>query len=79
MGSGKVIAMIAEDIVKLRREFYPEIEKRGFGQIVWQTTTESEKKPSYGKKAEDYKIKTVVLPLVNQRRYRKKDKDFIWG
>ena len=66
VGSRKVITMIAEDIVELHKEFYPEIEKRGFGQIVWQTTAATEKKPGYGKKAEDYKIKTVVLPLVTK-------------
>jgi hypothetical protein len=66
VGSRKVITMIAEDIVELHKEFYPEIEKRGFGQVVWQTTAATEKKPSYGKKAEDYRVKTVILPLVTK-------------
>jgi len=66
VGSRKVITMIAEDLVELHKEFYPEIEKRGFGQIVWQTTASTEKKPSYGKRAEDYKVKTVILPLVTK-------------
>jgi len=66
VGSRKVITMIAEDIEQLHKEFYPEIEKRGFGQIVWQTTAATERKPSYGKRAEDYRIKTVVLPLVTK-------------
>jgi hypothetical protein len=66
IGSHKIVRMIAEDIVEIHKEFYPDIEKRSFGQIVWQTTASTEKKPSYGKKTEDYKVKTVVLPLIEK-------------
>jgi len=66
VGSKKVIMMIAADIEQLHKEFYPEIEKRSFGQIVWQTTAATEKKPGYGKKSEDYKVKTVILPLIEK-------------
>lgn len=76
IGSRKVITMIAEDIVQLHKEFYPDIEQRGFGQVVWQTTASTEKKPSYGKKAEDYKIKTVVLPLVTKEDVEERIKSF---
>ena len=76
VGSRKVITMIAEDIVQLHKEFYPEIEKRGFGQILWQTTAATEKKPSYGKKSEDYKIKTVILPLVTKEDVEQRIKSF---
>lgn len=76
VGSRKVIMMIAEDIVQLHKEFYPEIEKRGFGQIVWQTTAATEKKPGYGKKAEDYAVKTVVLPLVTKEDVEERIKSF---
>lgn len=76
VGSRKVITMIAEDIVQLHKEFYPEIEKRGFGQIVWQTTAATERKPGYGKKAEDYKVKTVVLPLVTKEDVENRIKSF---
>lgn len=76
VGSRKVIAMIAEDIVELHKEFYPDIEKRSFGQIVWQTTAATEKKPSYGKKAEDYKIKTVILPLVTKEDVEQRIKSY---
>lgn len=76
IGSKKVIAMIAEDLVELHKEFYPDIEKRGFGQIVWQTTSSEEKKPGYGKKAEDYKVKTVVLPLVTKDDVENRIKGF---
>lgn len=76
VGSRKVIMMIAEDIVQLHKEFYPEIEKRGIGQIVWQTTASTEKKPGYGKKAEDYAVKTVILPLVEKEDVEERIKSF---
>lgn len=76
VGSKKVIMMIAEDIEQLHKEFYPDIEKRSLGQIVWQTTASTEKKPSYGKKAEDYKVKTVVLPLVEKEDIEQRIKSF---
>jgi len=76
VGSRKVIMMISEDIEQLHKEFYPEIEKRGFGQVVWQTTASTEKKPSYGKKAENYKVKTVVLPLVIREDVENRIKGF---
>ena len=66
VGSHKIVHMIAGDIIELHKEFYPEIEKRSFGQVVWQTTAATEKKPSYGKKTEDYKVKTVILPLIDK-------------
>ncbi len=64
LGSHKVIQMIAEDIVALHKEFYPELEKQSFGRIVWRTTKKTNRKPSYGTKAEDYEVQTVILPLV---------------
>jgi len=64
LGSRKVLSMLADDIVELHKEFYPEVEKRGMGWIVWRTTSADCKKPSYGTKAEDYKLQKVVLPLV---------------
>jgi len=64
LGSHKVIQMIAEDIVELHKEFYPELEKESFGHIVWRTTKATSRKPSYGTKSEDYEVQTVILPLV---------------
>jgi hypothetical protein len=66
LGSRKVLSMLADDIVHLHNEFYPESEQRGMGWIVWNTTSSDSKKPSYGKRTEDYKVKTVMLPLVTQ-------------
>jgi hypothetical protein len=66
LGSRKVLSMLADDIVQLHNEFYPESEQRGMGYVVWNTTSSDSKKASYGKKTEDYKVKTVMLPLVTQ-------------
>ena len=66
IGSHKVLQMIADDIVALHREFYPEIDKQSFGHIVWRTTGAGCKKPSYGTRVEDYEVKTVILPLVTE-------------
>jgi len=64
VGSHKVIQMIADDIVNLHKEFYPQMEKQSFGHIIWRTTKVTSKKPSYGTKTEDYEVKTVILPLI---------------
>jgi hypothetical protein len=66
VGSHKVIQMIADDIVNLHKEFYPELEQQSFGHIVWRTTKTTSKKPSYGTKVEDYEVKTVILPLITE-------------
>ena len=66
LGSHKVLGMLADDIVALHKEFYPEIEKQSFGHIIWRTTSASCKKPSYGTRVEDYEVKTVILPLVTK-------------
>lgn len=76
VGSKKVIMMIAEDVEMLQKEFYPDIETRSLGEIIWQTTAATEKKPSYGKKAEDYKVKTVILPLVTKEDVEQRIKTF---
>lgn len=64
LGSHKVLQLIAEEIVNMHKEFYPEIEKQSFGHIAWRTTSADCKKPSYGTRVEDYEVKTVILPLI---------------
>lgn len=66
LGSHKVLQMVADDLVVLHREFYPEIEKQSFGHMVWRTTGAGCKKPSYGTRVEDYEVKTVILPVVSE-------------
>jgi hypothetical protein len=76
VGSHKVIGMIADDIVELHREFYPELEQRSSGCIVWRTTGATCKKPSYGTKVEDDAVKTVLLPLVTEEDVEQRIKSF---
>ena len=66
LGSHKVLQLVADDIMELHREFYPEIDRQNYGHIVWRTTSANCRKPSYGTKVEDYEVKTVVLPLVTE-------------
>jgi len=66
LGSHKVLQMVADDIVRLHKEFYPELDKSRLGHIVWRTTGASCKKPSYGTRVEDYEVKTVILPLITE-------------
>jgi hypothetical protein len=76
VGSHKVVSMIAEDIMMLHREFYPDIEQKTFGHIAWRTTAVTHKKPSYGKKVEDYDVKTVLLPLVTEEDVERRIKSW---
>lgn len=64
LGSRKVLQMLADDIVQLHQEFYPDVVTRGLGYVVWRTTAACSKKPSYGQRVEDYQVKTVLLPLI---------------
>jgi len=66
VGSHRVIQMIAEDIYKLHQAFYPDIDEKRLGHIVWRTTGVTSKKPSYGTRVEDYEVKTVILPLISE-------------
>lgn len=76
IGSHKVIGMIANDIARLHKEFYPEVEKAPLGSISWRTTAVQSKKPSYGTKVEDYEVKTVVLPLISEKDVEKRINQF---
>ena len=67
LGSHKVLQMIADDILALHKEFYPDIEAQRLGHIIWRTTGADCKKPSYGTRVEDYEVKTVILPLVTDK------------
>lgn len=64
LGSHKVLSLLADDIVNLHKEFYPDLDTSRSGHIVWRTTGAQCKKPSYGTKVEDYEVKTVILPLI---------------
>jgi hypothetical protein len=67
VGSHRVIRLIAEAIVDLQREFYPEHQRQEPGTIVWATTKADENsKVGYGKRAEAYGTQIVHLPLVTK-------------
>ena len=38
LGSHKILKMVADDIVELHKEFYPDLSENSFGQIAWRTT-----------------------------------------
>jgi hypothetical protein len=66
LGSRRILEILADDIEQLHREFYPEKDKVGFGEIVFTTTRDDGQRQSYGKKTEDYAMITLVLPLITK-------------
>lgn len=64
LGSRKVLEMLADDLEDLHREYYPERDQVGFGEIVFTTTKDDGQRQSYGKKTEDYA--SVTAELVNK-------------
>jgi hypothetical protein len=64
LGSHKVLSLVADDILDIHKEFYPDSDNLDTGHIVWRTTGAQSKKPSYGTRVEDYAVKTVILPLI---------------
>ena len=66
LGSRKILEMLADDIEDLYREYYPSVDRVGFGEIVFRTTKDDGQRQSYGKKAEDYDSVTVILPLITR-------------
>ena len=67
LGSHRVIRMIADAVVELQREFYPETRRLEPGTVLWATTKAGDgAKVSWGKRAEAYGVQMVQLPLVTQ-------------
>jgi hypothetical protein len=67
VGSHRVIRLISEAVMELHREFYPESRRLEPGTILWATTKAGPgAKVNWGKKAEDYGIQMVQLPLVTK-------------
>jgi hypothetical protein len=84
LGSRRILVMLADDLEQLHQEYFPQQNRLGFGDIVWQTTKDDGQRQSYGKKTEDYAVQTVVLPLLRkediERRvfYRKGEHNTNW-
>ena len=77
LGSRKILEMLADDIEDLHREFHHNKQDVGIGEVLWRVTQDDGQRQSYGKKAEDYSMITVKLPLfteedIEQRIYYKK-------
>jgi hypothetical protein len=66
VGSRRVLEALADDVEHLQGEYFPLRERTQAGTIAWVTTQKTERKPSYGKKTEDYESIMVYLPLVTQ-------------
>ncbi len=67
VGSHRVIRMMVESIMELHREFFPETQHQQPGTILWATTKAGEgAKVSWGKRAEEYGVQIVQLPLVTK-------------
>jgi hypothetical protein len=66
LGSRRVLEALADDIEGLQQEYYPPQGRIESGMIAWVTTKKSTRKPSYGKRTEDYESVMVYLPLVTQ-------------
>lgn len=64
LGSRRVLESLADDIEHLQHEYYPRRERLETGMIAWVTTKRNVRKPSYGKRTEDYESVMVYLPLV---------------
>lgn len=66
LGSRRILGMLASDIESLIKTYYPLKDRIRAGTICWVTTKRTHRKPSYGKKTEDYETVVVYLPLVNE-------------
>jgi len=64
IGSHRVLQMLSDDIERLLGEYFPRRERIEPGTICWVTTKKTVRKPSYGKRTEDYESVVVYLPLV---------------
>ncbi len=66
LGSRRVLESLADDVEQLQREYFPRRERVEAGTIAWVTTKKTVRKPSYGKRTEDYETVMVYLPLVTR-------------
>jgi len=66
LGSRRILEILSDDVESLIKEYYPPQDRVRAGMICWVTTKKTRRKPSYGKKTEDYETVTVYLPLVTE-------------
>lgn len=72
IGSRRVLEMLADDVEELQREYFPPQDRLKPGMICWVTTKRTSRKPSFGKRSEDYELVTVYLPLVTEEDVEKR-------
>ena len=66
IGSHRVLETLVDDIELLQGAYFPRRDRIETGIIAWVTTKKTVRKPSYGKKTEDYESVMVYLPLITQ-------------
>jgi hypothetical protein len=63
-GGRRIMQLLTEDVMTLIDEFYPDTARASSGSLVWSCTADEGQKAEPGKRTEDYKTVTVLLPLV---------------
>lgn len=66
VGSHRILEALAEDVENLNREYYGDQTKMAPGILCWRTQSLEDQKITYAKRVEDYKAKTIYLPLIEQ-------------
>jgi hypothetical protein len=72
LGGRRILALLSEDVQALVNEFYPTTERASSGTLVWTCTADEGKKAEVGKRTEEYKTATVLLPLVTKEDLRER-------
>jgi hypothetical protein len=66
VGSHRILKILAEDVERLIEEFFPLAERAQSGQLIWTCTADEGRKAQPGKRTEEYKTATVMLPLIER-------------
>jgi len=66
VGSHRILEALAEDVESLNRDYYGDQTKMAPGVLCWRTQSLEDQKITYAKRVEDYKAKTIYLPLIEQ-------------
>ena len=64
IGSHRILEQLAIDVEDLNRTYFGEQVKMAPGVLCWRTQSLEDQKVTYAKRTEDYKAKTIYLPLV---------------
>ena len=64
LGSHRILEQLAMDVEDLNRTYFGEQVKMAPGVLCWRTQSLEDQKITYAKRTEDYKAKTIYLPLV---------------